>query len=235
MFEDRITVLAGHFGSGKTEIAIAGALTLAGKGQHPVLVDLDVVKPYFRSRAAREFLAEAGVELVAPEGEDLYADLPIVVPKVRAVCADRKVIIDVGGDDTGARALGSVSDVLREHAVGFNIVLNFRRPFTSDVNSAVAMTREIEAAAHVKVTGVISNTHLMHETTPDVVREGYELALETAKQLDVKVIAVVVEERLASRVGTFDCELFSLRRIIRPPFEAEAYSVRKNGPIFQIY
>jgi hypothetical protein len=236
MFSERVTVLVGHFGSGKTEIAVNGVLALAADGCRPVLVDLDVVKPYFRSRAAREFLAEGGVDLVAPEGENLFADLPAVVPQVRAVCNDlrRRVVIDVGGDDTGARVLGSIGDVLRDQGVGFDIVLNFRRPFTPDVDSAVAMTREIEAAARVRVTGVVSNTHLMHETTPAIVREGFDLANATAGRLGVPVLAVVIEEGLVAACGAFPCPVMALRRVVRPPFDPEAYPVRKSGPIFQL-
>jgi hypothetical protein len=236
MFDDRITVLVGHFGSGKTELAVNAVMGMAGAGARPVLVDLDVVKPYFRSRAARELLEAAGVDLVAPTGEDLFADLPIVVPQVRAVCNDRlrKVVIDVGGDDTGARALGSIGDVLRDQGVGFDIVLNFRRPFTPDVESAVVMTREIEAAARVRVSGVVSNTHLMHETTPAVVREGYELAAATAVRLGVPIVAVAIEERLVDAAGSFPCPVMALRRVVRPPFDPEAYPTRKSGPVFQL-
>ena len=81
MFEKRVTVLVGHFGSGKTEIALNGALDLAAAGEAVTLADLDVVKPYFRSRSGRALLADAGVRLLAPEGESIHSDLPIIVPE----------------------------------------------------------------------------------------------------------------------------------------------------------
>ena len=114
MFGKRITAIVGHFGSGKTEIAVNGALKLAGDGVPVALVDLDVVKPYFRSRAARGTLAEHGVDLVVPAGDNIFADLPIIVPQIRTLLRDgrRKVLVDVGGDDTGARALGSLADAV---------------------------------------------------------------------------------------------------------------------------
>ena len=84
MFESRVTVLVGHFGSGKTEIALSSAMELAGQGVPVTMADLDVVKPYFRTRSARALLAEAGVELLAPEGENIHADLPIIVPQIRS-------------------------------------------------------------------------------------------------------------------------------------------------------
>ena len=111
LFRKRVTVLVGHFGSGKTEIALNGALELAAAGTPVTVVDLDVVKPYFRSRSARAILADAGVGLVVPTGENVYADLPIVMPQIRTVIrsSEDRVIVDVGGDDSGRRC----SDRLR--------------------------------------------------------------------------------------------------------------------------
>ena len=108
MFSRQVTVLVGHFGSGKTEIALNGALDLAAAGETVTLADLDVVKPYFRSRSARHILAAEGVNLIAPQGELVHADLPIIVPQVRdALRRPRgKTILDIGGDGTGARVLG---------------------------------------------------------------------------------------------------------------------------------
>ena len=235
MFGRRVTVLVGHFGSGKTEIAVNGVLSMAARGERAALVDLDVVKPYFRSRAARDLLKEAGVELVAPDEELLESDLPIIVPRVRAVCGDpdRRVVIDAGGDDTGARALGSIRDVLAPLGVGFDLVLNFRRPFTPDVDSAVAMAREIEAAAGLAVTGVISNTHLMGQTTPEVVLEGFSLARETAQRLGVAVLAVCVEESMLAALDGLDAPVFPVRRVVRSPFDPEL-RVRTTGPLFKL-
>ncbi|MBM4396199.1 MAG: cobalamin biosynthesis protein CbiA [Deltaproteobacteria bacterium] len=237
MFEDRVTVLVGHFGSGKTEVAVNGAIRLAEGGARVALADLDLVKPYFRSRAGRELLAAAGVDLVAPEGDDA-GDLPIVLPRVRTLCADPevRVVIDAGGDDTGARALGSLSDLLGRLGVGFDLVLNFRRPFTPDVDSAVAMAREIEAAARLRVTGVVSNTHLMGQTTPAIVLEGCALARETAGRLGVPLAAAVVEERMRDAVdeAALGCPVFPVRRLVQPPFDQEGYRVPRSGPLFRV-
>lgn len=236
MFDKRVTIIVGHFGSGKTEIAVNGALALAGDGVPVTLVDLDVVKPYFRSRAARATMAEHGVALIVPTGDNIFADLPIIVPQVRAVLRDsaRRVVFDVGGDDTGARALGSLSDVFppldeTEHLA----VLNFRRPFTDTVATAVAMVREIEAAARLPVTGVISNTHLLAETTPEIVLEGLVLAHETAERLGVPVAAVAVEVGLAAEIEAAHpgCPVLPLKRVLLPPF-ARTKQQRATGPLF---
>lgn len=235
MFGSRITIVVGHFGSGKTEIAVNAAMNLAAAGTPTSLVDLDFVKPYFRSRTAGRFLIDAGVELVAPDGEKLYADLPILLPRVRSVCKDpsRTVIMDVGGDDTGARVLGSLADVLHDQPLELLLVLNFRRPFTPDVESAVAMAAEIETAARRKVDGIVSNTHLMDETTLDVVREGWEMSGAVAGRLGVPVRALALEEGVLPDVddATFGCPVLRLRRAVRPIFD-EGPRVPRVGPLF---
>lgn len=257
MFHRRVSILVGHFGSGKTEIAVNCAFKLAAAGQPVSLVDLDVIKPYFRSRSARSLLEKAGVDLVAPSGDNYYADLPIIVPRVRSLCKDvsRRIIIDAGGDDTGARVLGSLSDVLDGDEADFFLVLNFRRPLTPDVESAVAMANEIQARARLQINGVVSNTHVMDLSTPAVVREGFALAVQVAARLGTKVVAVCVPVELLSEFGKdeFGVEIFPVDRVIRPSFSTGdsslhedgsgdvrsaashvngAYKVRKTGPLF---
>ena len=237
MFRSRITVLVGHFGSGKTEIAINRALVLADGSAKVALVDLDVVKPYFRSRSARALMAERGVDLVAPEGENVFADLPIIVPRIRTLVKDPDVtlVVDAGGDPTGARALGSLADAIPDAETETMLVLNFRRPFTTTVDEAVAMAGEIEAASRRRVSGLISNTHLMGETTPEIVGEGYALAVETGRRLDVPVVAVMVDDatRPLMRDEAFDCPVVTLHRIVKPPFEPPSRGP-KVGPLFVV-
>ncbi len=237
MYRKRVTLLVGHFGSGKTEIALNGALELAAAGVRITLADLDVVKPYFRSRSARAILSDAGVELLAPTGANVHADLPIIVPEIRSHLRDpdRKLIMDVGGDDIGARVLGSLSDVIPFDDTDCLLVLNFRRPSTPDPERALAMVREIEAVGRLPVAGLISNTHLMDETTPEVVLDGYHLAVETARLAEVPVVAVTVTEELAAdlREEDFECPVVAMRRIVMPPF-AQSHQCRATGPLFMV-
>jgi Mrp family chromosome partitioning ATPase len=230
-------VLVGHFGSGKTEIALNGALGLVSKGLRVTLADLDVVKPYFRSRAARAILADAGIPLLAPTGEHVYADLPIIVPQIRQALRDpsQKLIADVGGDDTGARVLGSMSDVVPPDESDCLVVLNFRRPSTTDPAEAVAMVRAIEAVSRVPVTGLVSNTHLMAQTDAEIVLDGYRMARDTAQMLGVPVVAVTVAEDVAESVpeAELDSPLLVLRRIVLPPFE-QSHHQRTSGPLFVV-
>jgi hypothetical protein len=237
VYERRITILVGHFGSGKTEIALNGALELASAGHSVTLADLDVVKPYFRSRAARSILDAAGIRLLAPAGEVAHADLPIIVPQVRAALRDPscRLVIDVGGDNIGARVLGSLSDAIPVAETHLLAVVNFRRPSTRGPEEAVAMVHEIETAARVAVTGLVSNTHLMRETTPHVVLDGHEMALEAAEELGIPVVAITATADIAADIAGEDlgCPLVALRRIVLPPFE-QPPQTRTMGPLFVV-
>jgi hypothetical protein len=232
-----VTLFVGHFGSGKTEIALNRALDLAAAGESVTLADIDVVKPYFRSRSARDLLSEAGIDLLAPVGEHVHADLPIIVPQVRTVLRDRsrRLIMDVGGDDTGARVLGSLSDVIPHDETDCLVVLNFRRPSTRNADEAVAMVRQIEAVSRVAVTGLVSNTHLLRETTPQVVLDGHAKAMEAAETLGIPVVAVTVCDEIAGELRGEDlgCPLVVLRRIVLPPFEQQ-HITRASGPLFVV-
>lgn len=237
VFSRRVTVLGGHFGSGKTELTLSAALALAKSAPALSLVDLDVVKPYLRSRSARDILREAGVELVAPLGEYAAADLPIVLPEIRTRLVDplRRILLDVGGDDLGVRALASLRDAVPEAQTDFFLILNFNRPLTPDAASAADMALRIAAASRLRPTGLLANTHLMGETTREVVLEGLRLAEEAGRALGLPVRGVGVPEALADdlRGRTGGVPVLPVRRIVRPPFEMDRER-RTVGPLFVV-
>lgn len=237
LFEKRVTIFVGHFGSGKTEIALNGALDLAAAGHLVTLADIDVVKPYFRSRAARAILDDAGIRLLAPTGDNTHSDLPIIVPQIRSALKDPacRLVMDAGGDDNGAKVLGSLADVVPPADTSCLAVLNFRRPSTPDPAGAVAMVCDIESAARIGVTGLVSNTHLMGETTPSIVLEGHRMAVETSLRLGIPLVAVTVLGEMADdlRGEALDCPLVVLQRIVLPPFEQQPRT-RASGPLFVV-
>ena len=235
MFEKRVTVLVGHFGSGKTEIALNLAMELASSGTPVTMADLDVVKPYFRTRSARGLLAESGIELLAPDGPNIHADLPIIVPQIRSHLrrSDRRLIIDVGGDDVGARVLGSLADVVPPAETECLLLLNFCRPSTPDPAAAVEMARQIEAVGRLPVAGLISNTHLMDETNLEIIVQGLQSARKTSEILGVPVAAVAASEVFVRELGVvIDEPVVTLRRIVIPPFEMPKQ--RTTGPLFVV-
>jgi hypothetical protein len=237
MFSKKVTFLVGHFGSGKTEITLNAAMQLAAQGRRATVVDLDVVKPYFRSRSAVNILAEAGVELVSPLGEFFSSDLPIVLPAVRGKLErpDGAVLFDVGGDDKGVRVVGSLRDSIPPKDTDFLLVVNFKRPFTPDPDSAVAMARAIQTVARFALTGILSNTHLMAETTPELVAGGLEMARETGETLGLPVLGAVADASLKEGLEpmALGCPVLYLNRMILPPHEFPL-ATRRVGPIFKL-
>ncbi len=227
-----IVILVGHFGSGKSEIAINLALGFAARGDDVSLVDLDVVKPYFRCRAAREEVEAKGIHLIVPDGDRFYADLPIIVPEVKGVLtrslgAHGRVIVDAGGDDTGARALGSLMDAIDPERSEMLFVVNTRRPFAEDQAALVAMLRDIETAARRRVTGLVANTHLIEETTPEVVREGFAAALTLAATTGIPVRFCAVLKRMVGALTGTDVPILSIERYLLPP-EAPGMTGRRR-------
>lgn len=234
MLAHRVNLVVGHFGSGKTEVAINCALVLARRGERVTLVDLDTVKPYFRSRAFAPRVAEQGVRILSPDGDQAAPALPELSSDLRDVFAgdNQRVIVDVGGDPVGALAIGAIAEALPAGKVGHLLVLNFARPHTGAITQAVAMARAIEAAARLPLTGLVANTHLMGETTLEILREGLRLTEQTAAVLNLPVALLAVEERLLGALpeGWAPCPLLPIRRLVFPPLAAPARPSLPSAP-----
>ncbi len=220
--EYRITLFTGTYGSGKSETAVSYSHHLLDLGYSVKILDLDVVNPYFRCREAREELEKRGAEVVAPRGAQAFADLPIILPEIRGSFGDGNsaVVGDVGGDDVGARVLGSLADVADRDQILLLFVINKNRPFTDTADGCLKILNEIEAASRLKVGGLVSNTHLMEETTPEQIEQGYQLTCEVSSRTGIPVRLVTVETRMAGSVdpARFDCPLLPLRRVLLPPW-----------------
>jgi len=234
-----VTILVGHFGSGKTEIAINLAFGLRNRGAEVTLIDLDLVKPYFRCRLAKDDLETRGIRLVAPAGDRFYADLPILAPAARAAARNGgssqvRAILDVGGDDLGARVLGSVSGLVDRHATDLLFVVNANRPFAEDLPAMRTMLREVEAAARLEVTGLVANTHLMDETTPEIVRAGIRSARDLEAATGIPVRFCAMQRGLAEAFGGPDgaadhLPILAMERHIVAPFAPKPRGVRRGS------
>jgi len=214
-------LIVGNYGSGKTEVAVNLAVNRLKYGPVQV-VDLDVVNPYFRSREVRSILEAKGVEVIVPEERLIEADLPVVVPQIRGAILKPKglAILDVGGDNVGATVLGSLNDELVSRPHDVLQVVNVKRPFTETVEGCVAITREIEAACRLKVTGVIGNAHLMDETDEKTILDGYKHARGVAEALGVPLKFITCEERVLATLdrAAIRCPILPLSRQMLPPW-----------------
>jgi hypothetical protein len=196
----RFTVVTGHYGCGKTNLSINFALDLSRAGESVTLVDLDVVNPYFRSSDSAALLARHNVRLIGPTlaGSTIESSsLPAAIYSTFE--SDGYVIFDVGGDDAGATALGRFSEHVRALDYDLLYVVNRYRNLTSTPEEAAALLGEIEAASHLKATGVVNNSHLQRETTVATVLDSLEYARETASRLSLPLVCTTVPANLADR------------------------------------
>ena len=143
----RILLLCGHYGSGKTNIAVN--LAKAWKQKYPkvTIADLDIVNPYYRTKDSIDDLEAAGIRLICSEYANSNVDIPALPQDLYAITDDRsmRVILDIGGDDRGALVLGRIAPAIREeNDYEMLMVINCFRPLTRDAESTIEVMREIE-------------------------------------------------------------------------------------------
>ena len=175
MQHKRLTLFAGHYGSGKTNIAVNYALRLAGEGKAVVIADLDIVNPYFRTKDSAKELEQAGVHLISPQFANTNVDLPALPAEAYRLVTDKASygIMDIGGDDRGAYALGRyVPAIIEEDNYRMAFVANCYRPLTRTPEDAMEVMKEIEAACGLRFTCIINNSNLGTETTPETVLDS---------------------------------------------------------------
>ena len=223
-FSKRIVALVGGFGSGKTEVSVNLAKYLAHANSEPVtLVDLDLVNPYFRTREAILEMEALGVNVVAPKGGQFYADLPILLPEIKGLLETHEgmLILDVGGDAQGCRALGSLSAEFPPGQYEMLMVLNGRRPQTSDVAGSISTMNRIAESSRLPFTGLVSNTHMIDETDEAILLEGYDLARAVSGESGLPLFFVSAKHGVLERMdaSVFDCAVLPLTRSMLKPWE----------------
>jgi hypothetical protein len=177
----RIKVLVGEYGSGKTELAVNLASYMQKSGLMTAVVDMDLVKPYFRTREHRQRLEAEGVTVVAPQGKLTHADLPVMPPDLTRVLfsPEYRVVMDVGGAKS-AIVLGQVRDRIRNNGCEILMVVNICRPFSKNAKDVISAMRNVEAASGLAVTGLVSNTNLGAETELQHVTAGLQVVREVS-------------------------------------------------------
>ena len=214
----RIRIFVGHYGSGKSEIALNCAIAERKRFDNVAICDMDIVNPYFRTNDARQTLEEAGVTVIAPDYANTNLDLPVLPGDIMRVFADTAchAIFDVGGDDDGAIALGQYYPYLKDADFGMYLVVNLLRPSTETVEEIVEMARGIEAASRLQITGLVNNTNLSYESAAQHVTDSMDTVRQAADALGVPVSFVTARRDIAQTLGG---EVLPLDLHLSLPFE----------------
>lgn len=181
--ENRITVICGHYGCGKTNLTLNLALEAAERGERVTVVDMDVVNPYFRSSEYGTLLGERGIRLIAPVFANTTLDTPTLPPDIYSIfeLESGTVLIDAGGDDVGVTALGGLSSQLKAAGCGMLYVINRYRILSQTPEEAASLLTEIETASRLKASGIVNNSHLGVETKLETLLEALPFAQRTAE------------------------------------------------------
>ncbi len=195
----RIVLLSGHYGSGKTNIAVNLALRMKAAREKVAIADIDIVNPYFRTKDSQAELEKAGIRLICSDFAGSNVDLPALPQDVYAITDEPDLfsVIDVGGDDRGALALGRWRDaILRENDYEMLFVVNRFRPLTADALSTIEVMREIELASGMPFTAVVNNSNLGEETSVRDVLNSRDYAAEICERTGLPLKMTAVREEL---------------------------------------
>lgn len=212
--DKRIIILAGHYGSGKTNIAVNLAFSMKREGKNVSVCDLDIVNPYFRTKDSLDDFQKAGIRLISSEFANTNVDVPALPQAMYAVMDDRDshFVLDIGGDDRGSLALGRLSSAIREEGnYEMLLVVNFFRPLTRDNESMLEVMREMEQASGIQFTGIVNNSNLGEETTAEDVLSSVEKAKSFAEFSNLPLYLTTVREELYEVLREKIENLFSLK------------------------
>jgi cellulose biosynthesis protein BcsQ len=216
----RITVITGHYGCGKTNLSVNLAMKAAEKWEKVTVVDLDLVNPYFRTADFKKLFEEKGINLIAPDFANTNLDVPSVQFDIELLAAgDGCLIIDVGGDDAGAFALGRYAQALNNHIDELEMlyVINQRRNLTETADESVSLMYEIEAASRMKHTAVVNNTNLGCETTSEIIAQSKNFADEVSAKTGLPLAFTTCPEDLCSSLENND--ILPIKVFVKPLWE----------------
>lgn len=216
----KITIITGHYGSGKTNLAVNLAVKAAEEGRQVTVADLDIVNPYFRTADFGQLFGKLGIKLIAPDFANSNLDIPSLQFDLEQLAdSEDCLIIDVGGDDAGAFALGRYAEALSAYKDDLDMlyVINQRRYLTATAGEAIELMHEIEAAARMKHTAIVNNTNLGCETTLEIVEESAEFASEAAEKAGLPLLFTTCPEECAEFCETED--ILPVKVYVKPLWE----------------
>lgn len=213
MEHKRVTVFVGHYGSGKTNIAVAYAKYLNSLGKKVTIADMDIVNPYFRTKDSQGELKRLGIELISSEFANSNVDLPALPSELYGAVEQREryAVLDIGGDDRGAYALGRFAPYIKEendYEVVF--VANKYRPLTKTPEEALEVMREIEGAGGLRVTAIVNNSNLGEMTDAETVLSSQKYAEKLSELSGLPVKFTSVKKELCEALGGEEKGFFSM-------------------------
>jgi len=215
-----LTIICGHYGTGKTNLSVNLAVDAAKEGKKVTLIDLDIVNPYFRTADHTQLLGSLGIKVLAPSFANTNVETPGMTEGMDAAFDDGIVILDVGGDDAGAVVLGVLSEKIRKKDHDMWYVVNRCRPMVSDPESSAEMLRDIENASRLKVTGIVNNSHLKDQTAPETILDSVSYAERTAELAGVPLVFSTCPKDICNGVGEIEF-LYPVAIYVKTPWEKE--------------
>lgn len=220
--DKRLTVVVGNYGSGKTELSISVARHLkAVEKQKTALIDLDIVNPYFRSGEKRELLESEGIRVLMPTFAMTSVDIPALPAQIQSVFDEKNehVVFDVGGDDTGATALGRYAHFFEKEKENLRclFVINAMRPLTRTCDDVLDLMHRISLRSRMQFTGLVNNTNLQGETDADVLLQGQQLTLDVSKQSGIPLVMITGQRSVLDKMPPeYGPLYFPLERVMIP-------------------
>ncbi|MBQ1996467.1 MAG: hypothetical protein II237_09770 [Clostridia bacterium] len=209
----RVVIFAGHYGSGKTNIAVNFAKELKKSGKSVALADLDIVNPYFRSKDSENELKEEGIDLICSEFAATNLDIPALPFTINRIINDKNsyAVLDIGGDDAGSVVLGRLANAIKsEDNYEMIFVVNFFRPITRTAEDAVEIMREIEAVSSLKFTAIVNNSNLGALTTKEDIFSTENEVKKLCKITSLPLLFSSVESNIYDVVKKSGNEYFPL-------------------------
>lgn len=209
----RLTLFAGHYGSGKTSVAVNAAIKLKKQRQNVAVADLDIVNPYFRAKDSMQIFENNGIKLICSEFANTNVDFPALPQEMYALTDDKTInaVLDIGGDERGALALGRIAPkIVAENDYEMLLVINCYRPLTPDIESVIEIKEEIENACKIPFTGIVNNSNLGEETTAKTVLDSTEFADGVSKATGLPIVFTSVKESLYGELDGKISDLFPI-------------------------